>query len=321
MKITAKAPANIAFIKYWGKKDEKLRLPANGSISMNLSEVFTTTTVEFDNKLKNDTVKIDGRYVKDREKLRVVNHLERIRKIAKVKKRARVESKNNFPRGTGIASSASGFAALTLAASKAAGLNLSEKELSVLARMGSGSACRSIPDGFVEWKIGNTSGSSYAHSLHPANYWSVCDVVAIVGEKKKEVSSTRGHTIANSSPFYKTRISGMREKVSGLKKALKNKDFTKFGEIVEEDAINMHAVMMTSSPPLFYWSPETIELSLEVKSWRHKGIECYFTIDAGPNMHIICKERDVLRINRKLKNVKAVRRVIINKSAIGVRVV
>ena len=152
MKATAVAPSNIAFIKYWGKKDGGLRLPENGSISMNLSNLLTTTTVEFSSALKDDDFELEGiRYANDSEKsLRVIKHLDRIRKLGGIDSYAKVVSSNNFPSGTGLSSSASGLAALTVAAAAAASLALSEKELSILARKGSGSACRSIPDGFVE---------------------------------------------------------------------------------------------------------------------------------------------------------------------------
>src|SRR3989339_299984 len=156
MKATAVAPTNIAFIKYWGKKDEELRLPANGSISMNLSDLTTTTTVEFSQQYVEDSVIInDG--IDESQSTRVIKHLDLIRKKADLKLKAKVVSVNNFPDGTGLSSSASGFAALTLAATKATGLNLDEKELSILARQGSGSACRSISDGFVEWNKGTSS--------------------------------------------------------------------------------------------------------------------------------------------------------------------
>ena len=317
MQITAKAPANIAFIKYWGKKDEKLRLPLNSSISMNLSDVFTVTSVEFSDLLKKDLLKIDGKTIEGKEKERVTQHLDRIRKLAGIKAKADVESQNNFPKGTGLASSASGFAALTMAASYAAGLFLSERQLSILARVGSGSACRSIPGGFVEWRAGDSSKTSYAYSLYAADYWDICDVIAIVGEASKKVSSTEGHVLAESSPFFKARINGMRKKVLEIKKTLKDKDFTKFGEILEAEAINMHAVMMTSKPALYYWTPETTRLILSLINWRDKGLESYFTIDAGPNVHVICKGRDVTKVRLRLKNLPGVRKVIVNRPARG----
>jgi diphosphomevalonate decarboxylase len=319
MRAKAKAPANIAFLKYWGKKDPKLRLPMNNSISMNLSGAYSITEVEFSKGLKNDVIKLDGKYVKDKEKSRIVKHLDRVRELSKVNLFARVESVNNFPKGTGIASSASGFAALTLASTRAAGLDLKWRELSVLARLGSGSACRSIPDGFVEWRKSNSSGSSYAKSLYPSNYWDICDLIVIVGKKKKKVSSTSGHALAESSPFMKVRLAGMEKKLRNLKRALKSKDFSSFGRIIEEEAINMHAVMMTSVPPLHYWAPGTLRVIYKVIEIRERGRECYFTLDAGPNVHVICRKENEKSIKRALENVGGVERVITNYPAMGAR--
>lgn len=321
MKVTAKAPANIALIKYWGKRDEKLRLPANSSISMNLSNAFTITSVEFNYKFKSDTLFIDGKRANRKETERVSKHLDLIKKISKIKDFARVESKNNFPKASGIASSASGFAALTLAGAKAAGLSLSEKRLTILARLGSGSACRSIPDGFVEWRKGTSTVDSYAHSLFASEFWDICDLIAIVGEGGKKVSSSEGHAIAESSPFYKIRIAGMRNKIEKIKLALKNRDFTKFGEIVEAEAINMHTVMMTSNPPLFYWLPETLKVIFKVVQWRSEGLESYFTIDAGPNVHVICRAKDAGRLKERLTKLNGIRRVLVNTPAQGARII
>lgn len=312
MKAKATAPANIAFIKYWGKVDEKLRLPANSSISMNLSNCSTTTTVEFNKNYKKDRFILDGKEASGVELERVTKHLSIIRKIAKIKTFATIKSRNNFPKASGIASSASGFAALTLAGAAAAGLKLTERELSILARIGSGSACRSIPEGFVEWKFGKTDKESYARSLYPAKYWNLYDLIAVVGCGVKKISSTEGHALAGSSPFYKTRILGMPKKIREFKSALKNKDFTKFGEIVEAEAINMHTVMMTGKPPLYYWLPETLEVMALVVEMREKGIESYFTIDAGPNVHIICERKNVSKIKKEIARIKSVKSVIEN---------
>ena len=202
MKATAVAPSNLAFIKYWGKIDEKLNLPANSSISMNLNGLLTTTTVEFDSQFKSDSIMIDGKQ-DEKESRRVMSHLDRIRKIAKITLKARVVSQNNFPPSTGLSSSASGFAALTLSASYALGLKLSEKELSILARLASGSACRSIPSGFVEWKKGKTSGDSFSYSLYPPDWWDIVDVVLILSDCKKDIPTSEGQKLAFSSPFFK----------------------------------------------------------------------------------------------------------------------
>lgn len=320
MKVTAKAPSNIAFIKYWGKKDENLRIPANSSISMNLSDAYTITTAETDENLINDEVSIDGKILAGKDLERISKHVDLLRSGTKNKSYLRIESKNNFPKGAGIASSASGFAALTLAVSKALGLSLSEKELSILARMGSGSACRSIPDGFVEWVAGDNDKTSYAYSLYPASYWDIADVIAIVGESPKKVSSTEGHGLAESSPFYEARIRKMPEKIEKIKKALADKNFTDFGEILEAEAINMHSVMMTSVPPLYYLNPETLKVMEAVIEWRNEGLESYFTIDAGPNVHVICEEGGSDKIKNKLKEI-GFEKILVNKPAEGAKLI
>src|SRR3989344_6714916 len=225
MKATAIGPSNIAFIKYWGKKDENLILPENGSISMNLSDLTTTTTVEFLQNLREDSVIIDGKAEKKKIE-RVSKQLDRVRKIAKFPYKAKVMSQNNFPIGTGLSSSASGLAALSLAASNAAGLNLSEKDLSILARQGSGSACRSIPSGFVEWLDGNSSETSYAKQIFPAKYWNIADVVAVVSEGKKEIPTSVGMLTVQTSPFTPIRLTHMRQKNKLVKKFIKDKKFT-----------------------------------------------------------------------------------------------
>lgn len=321
MKATAVAPANIAFIKYWGKKDAALRLPLNSSISMNLDKIFTLTTVEFLPPLKIDQIGIIGEKTEEKETLRVIKHLDRIRKLADIELRAKVISKNNFPKGTGIASSASGFAALTLAATKAAGLNLSQSNLSILARLGSGSACRSIPDGFVEWRKGDSDKTSHAYSLYPPDYWNIIDVVAIVTKTEKKVPSTEGHARAESSPFLLTRISRMEKKVGIVKKALKEKDFTRLGLIIEEDTVDMHAVMMTSQPPIYYWLPKTMEIMLATQCWRQEGLESYFTIDAGPTVHIICQGKNKKEIVKRLKMIKGIKKIVVNKPAKGAHLI
>lgn len=321
MKATAKAPANIAFIKYWGKLNEELRLPANSSISMNLSEAFTVTSVEFDKKFTKDRLLINGTEADEKEVGRVSKHLDLVRNIAKIKTKALVTSKNSFPKAAGIASSASGFAALTVAGAAAAGLSLSEKELSILARLGSGSACRSIPDGFVEWKMGSKSEDSFAVSLYKPDYWDIYDLIVVIGENGKKVSSTEGHAEAASSLFYESRLAGMENKVVNIKKAMKDRDFTKFGEILEAEAINMHAVMMTSVPPLYYWTPDTLNIMAKVIELRESGLECYFTIDAGPNIHVICEEKNLNVIREALGKTPGVKNILVNKPAEGARLI
>jgi diphosphomevalonate decarboxylase len=174
-KATAISCANIAFIKYWGRKDHTLRLPLNSSISMNLDRTTTTTTVLFDPALEADQVMIEDGETSDKAAQRVSEHLDRIRTLAGISTRAQVVSRNSFPMGAGIASSASAFAALTAAACAAAGLEPDERTLTILARLGSGSACRSIPAGFVEWHTADTSEGSYAEPIASPEHWDLRD--------------------------------------------------------------------------------------------------------------------------------------------------
>ena len=321
MKATAQAPSNIAFTKYWGKKDEVLRLPLHGSISMTQSNLLTTTTVEFSEKYEKDQVIINGGSVETGEAKRVIKHLDRIRKMANINLKAKMVSNNNFPSGTGLAASASGFAALTLATCSAAGLKLSEKELSILARQGSGSACRSIPGGFVEWLDGNTSETSYAVQIFPANYWKIADVVVIVSTGKKDVSSSKGQENAFTSPFLPIRLSRMKKKNQLLKKIIKSRNFTKFGEVLEAEALEFHTITLTQTPPLIYWLPTTIMLMKLAQTWRKDGLEVYFTLDTGQDIHLLCEAKNVEKVKAKLKDIKEVKNIIVNGPGDGARLI
>jgi len=321
MKATAIAPTNIAFTKYWGKKDEKLRLPENGSVSMCLSNLLTTTTVEFSKDYKEDRITINGGGLEKGEDERIIKHLDMVRKIANINLKARVVSNNNFPSGTGLSSSASGFAALTLAATKAAGLELSEIQLSILARQGSGSACRSIPSGFVEWVDGNTSETSYAKTIFPANYWAIADVVAIVSEGKKEISSSDGQKAVSSSPFMKVRQSHMKAKNNLVKKLIKNKNFKEFGELLEAEALELHTIMLTQRPALIYWTPGTLRIMKLVSHWRKEGLAVYFTINTGQDIHLIIEQKNVEKLKNKLKKLDFVKEIIVNLPGVGAKLV
>jgi diphosphomevalonate decarboxylase len=306
MKKTAIAPANIAFIKFWGKKDAALRLPHNSSISMNLSGCMTTTTVEFSPDYKQDAV------TKGFDTKRVIEHIDRLRELAGVQYKAHVETKNSFPSSAGIASSASGFAALTVAASAALGLKLSEKELTACARLGSGSSCRSVPDGFVKWK------ETFAYSLYPPDYWDLRDILVIIDTKAKKVPTSEGHEHAKTSPYFEKRLDALPARVARCERALKNKDIRLLGEVIEEDCLDMHRVMQTQNPPLYYWNDETMKIMHTVQNWRTQGILAYYTIDAGPNVHIICEADNVDKV---VKFVGREYQVIINKPSCGARVI
>lgn len=312
-KKSATSSANIAFIKFWGKKDSSLNIPYNNSISMNLDGCLTTTTVHFIENLKEDEVVIDCKKVKGEAKERVVKILDIVRSWAKIKSKAKVSSINNFPSDAGIASSASAFSALALAASSAAGLKLSVKKLSILARLGSGSACRSVVDGFSEWKAGNSSENSYAFQIAKPSFWNLRDIVVVTSVGKKEKSSTEGHSLVKTSPYFSKRLKLVKERTKMLKKAFLSKNFDEFGKILEEEAIDLHFIAMTSKPPIFYLNPSTFEVIQELRELRNKGIKGFFTMDAGPNVHIICKQKDVDLINRVVKRLPGVKSTIVNK--------
>lgn len=319
MKATAIAPTNIAFTKYWGRKDEILRLPENGSISMCLSNLLTTTTVEFSPDYQKDEITINGGGVEEGEAERVIKHLDRIRKIANLTQNAKVASNNNFPTGTGLSSSASGFAALTLTAAKAAGLDLSEKDLSILARQGSGSACRSIPSGFVEWLDGDTSETSFATQIFPPEHWAIADVVAVVNEGKKEVPTSVGMQATHSSPFMAVRQTRMKEKNEKVKKLLAEKNFKELGPLIEQEALELHTIMLTQTPPLIYWTPGTLRIMKLTSHWRNEGIPVYFTINTGQDIHLICEQENVDKVQAKLKSLEEVKDIIINTPGEGAR--
>lgn len=310
---TAQAHPNIAFIKYWGNRDQALRLPANGSISMNLDGLFTRTTVSFQPSLPFDELVINGREVTGPGLERVSAILDLIRAMAGIGERAEVITENNFPSGAGIASSASAFAALALAGSRAAGLNLSEAELSRLARRGSGSAARSIPGGFVEWQAGTGDEDSFAFSIAPPEHWQLTDCIAVVSAAHKKTGSTEGHALAPTSPLQAARVADAPRRLDLCRSAILNRDFDAFAAIVELDSDMMHAVMMTSSPALHYWQPASLSVMQAVRQWRGEGLPVCYTVDAGPNVHVLCPQTEARVVEMKLREIAGVSNVLVAK--------
>ena len=308
---TAQACPNIAFIKYWGNRDNTLRLPVNGSISMNLDGLFTRTTVSFQPSLPFDELIINGHEVIGKGLDRVSYILDIIRGMADITDRAEVMTENNFPSGAGIASSASAFAALALAGSKAANLDLSEPELSRLARRGSGSASRSIPSGFVEWQAGATDEDSFAFSIAQPDHWKLVDCVAIVSASHKKTGSTEGHALAPTSPLQAARVADTPRRLELCRNAILNKDFFAFASIVELDSDIMHSVMMTSTPALHYWNPASLSVMSAVRQWRADGLQVCYTVDAGPNVHVICPEANAKVVENKLREIDGVTKVLV----------
>ncbi len=307
---SALAHPNIAFIKYWGNRDNALRLPANGSLSMNLSTLYTKTTVTFRDDLRADVLTVNEAEITSPALERAAGFMDQVRRLAPEAGYAEISSVNNFPMGAGIASSASAFAALALAASSAAGLNLKENECSRLARMGSGSACRSIPDGFCEWLPGSGNDDSYSVSIAPAAHWKLADLVAVISGEHKKVGSSAGHGMADTSPFQTERIRTAPERVKTCREAILNKDFDALAEVSERDMTMMHAVMMTQVPPLYYWEPVSLRLVKLVREWRREGLPCFATLDAGPNVHVICPAEASAEVYRRMEQIDGIREIM-----------
>jgi len=335
-KATAEAPSNLAFVKYWGKKDAALRIPANNSISVNLSNAKTITSVEFDAGFDQDTLVVENSRNPPVPEfsIRVYQHLDRIRSVAGINNKAIVHTKNTFPSGVGIASSASGFAALTVAGCAALGLDLSKKELSELARLASGSACRSIPGGFAEWIVADKENRSYSIQLAAPEQWEINIVSIVVSTQPKKISSTDGHSLAPSSPFFNARLDGISKRLDSVRSAILNKDFQTLGRETELEAISFHTIAMTSpihmekgwSSGAYYWLPESLELMLAVQEWRRDGLEVYFTLDAGPTVHIMCLNDNLERLISAIHKVERNRpgrswRLLINSPAGGAQIV
>jgi diphosphomevalonate decarboxylase len=305
----ALAHPNIAFIKYWGNRDETLRLPANGSISMNLEGLETRTSVTFSGSSQADSLSINGSPINGTGLQRVTDFLDLVRHMAGMNSGAEVTSKSNFPLGVGIASSAAAFAALALAAAQAAGLDLGEADLSRLARRGSGSACRSIPGGFVEWQVGTGDPDSFASSIAPPRHWDLADCIAMLSHEVKPTGSTEGHALAGTSPLQASRVADAPRRLEICRNAIQKRDFAALAEIVELDSDMMHAVMMTSQPALFYWQGATLTVMQAVREERRHGLPVCYTIDAGPNVHVITEAAYVQRVAGFLHSLPGVRDV------------
>jgi len=318
---TAVAHPNIAFVKYWGNIDGSLRLPQNGSISMNLAELTTRTVVTFDSSLPRDIFDLNGIRQGGAALERVSQHLNLIRGIRGFSCPAHILSESSFPVGAGLASSASAFAALTVATVRAAGIEMSEKDLSRLARRGSGSAARSIPAGFVEWLPGSSDLDSYAVSIAPPQHWELVDCITIVESAHKQTGSSEGHHLAQSSPLQKARVLDAERRLVLCREAIQKCDFHQLAELIELDSNLLHAIAVTSTPPVFYWLPPTLVIMQEVRAWRRAGIPCAYTIDAGPNVHVICESSAAKTVKEKLKSIPGVNQVLLSGAGGGAELV
>lgn len=308
-KVKAKAYSNIALVKYWGKKDEELIIPYNGSISLTLKEFYTITEVE---KIYSDQ---DEFYLNDvlqddKETKKISKFIDLFRQKSKNYQRVRVSSKNYFPTAAGLASSASGYAALAGALNSLFEINLDKRELSKMARKGSGSATRSIFGGIVEWVAGEDDDTSFAQKIDEAD-WDIGMIAVILNDKKKKVLSRVGMSqTVKTCPFYPQWVDSAKEDLNNIKLAIADRDLKRVGEIAESSSLKMHATMMSTQPFIIYFEEKTISVIKLVKQMREEGILAYFTMDAGPNIKIITNSQYKDTIIERLNSILGADKIV-----------
>lgn len=315
---TARACANIALVKYWGKRDARLNLPAAGSLSLTLDALVTTTQVTFDAGLAGDELVLDGAPAKPVEVARTSEFLDLVRAAAGITTRARVVSKNEFPTASGLASSASGYAALAVAAAGAAGVAMSPRELSILARRGSGSAARSLFGGFVRMHAGDAQGGNadgtddgsdaFAEPIASPLTEQVRMVIAIVGGGAPKSHGSRDamdHTAA-TSPLYRAWVKLVPRDLAAAEAALAAGDLEQLGAIAEGNALAMHASAIAARPAVIYWQPATLAAFAEVRALRAAGHAAWATMDAGPHVKVLTTTGDAAVVAAGLRGVAGV---------------
>lgn len=286
----ARAHTNIALIKYWGKRDKELFLPMNSSLSLTLEAFYTDTQIVFDQSLTEDVFYLNGQRQESVETAKVSRFLDLFRSERSDVGYARLESYNFVPTAAGLASSASAYAALAMAVNQALRLDWGRELLSTYARRGSGSSTRSLFGGFVEWRKGTNSEDSVACPVDDAD-WDIGMLVLVINAEKKAIASRIGmeHTVA-TSPFYQAWVTSAQTDLDAMILAIKDRDFPKLGEITEHNGMKMHATTLSANPPFTYWNAETVRLQEVVRQVREStGLSAYMTMDAGPNLKLLCK--------------------------------
>lgn len=322
LKGWGKAHVNMALVKYWGKRDDDLILPMNNSISWTLDAFWVKSSVTFDPTWKEDTVLIDGTVAKPEDVLRVTRFIDHLRAQEQVSDRCRVESVNHVPTAAGLASSSAAYAALAMAASQALGSQLSLRELSRLARRGSGSSCRSIYGGFVEWLKGEQSdgNDSYAVPLGTAQGWDLAMLAVIVEAGPKAISSRAGmRQVVQTSPFYAGWLASVDEDLMTVRRAIQHRDFSALGQAAERNALKMHATTLGANPPYTYWLGVTVDVIRRVQAMRDAGVEAYVTIDAGPHVMVLCREADVAEVKKGLGDIAGIQTLVVAHEGPGVQ--
>jgi diphosphomevalonate decarboxylase len=322
---TAVAGTNIALVKYWGKRDAALNLPAAGSLSLTLEGLGTRTTVRFADALAADRLVLDGAAADARATARVSTFLDRVRARAGFVARAEVTSENSMPTASGLASSASGFAALAVAAARAAGLSLSPAELSELARLGSGSAARSIFGGFAEMAPGARADGSdaVAAPVPGGDTWTDARlVVAVTSVTPKAIGSTAAmERTARTSPYYAAWIASVDGDLAEARAGVAARDLPRLGAVAERSALRMHASAMAADPGILYWTPATLAALQTVRDLRASGVEAFFTIDAGPHVKVLCGAAYAQTVAEALLRTPGVLRTVVASPGRGAQVV
>lgn len=325
----AVAPSNIALLKYWGKRDTKTQWPANDSISMTLSKCKTITTATHSNS-SHDTFIFGGQTItsKSHQDHKIFRHIDRIRMSCGTSGCISVSSENTFPSDCGIASSASGFAALTLACVAAflktsrwdelSSQGFNRETLAHLARMGSGSAGRSLWGGFVKWSAGVSAAEQQIEQLWPAEHWDLADVIVVLSSEHKSMKSSDAHGAAWASPLYAPRLAALPERLNRINRALAEHEFENLGLEIEQEALDMHAVCMTGSPQIHYLTKSSLDFLVWLRTERRSGrLPAWATIDAGPNIHLICRKQDSDTVVKAIQNSKFSCSVIVDQIGCG----
>ncbi|HFI0255720.1 TPA: diphosphomevalonate decarboxylase [Streptococcus suis] len=310
----ARAHTNIALIKYWGKRDKELFLPMNSSLSLTLDAFYTDTKVVFDDALVADEFVLNGILQSEKEISKISRFLDLFREYINESRCARVESLNFVPTAAGLASSASAFAALALATATALNLDLSREQLSTFARRGSGSSTRSLFGGFVEWDMGTGSEDSVARPIDDAR-WDIGMLVLAVDTGQKKIASREGmdHTVA-TSPFYPAWVESSKVDLQAIKVAIAEQDFDKLGQIAEHNGMKMHATTLSANPPFTYWSAESLVAQEAVRQVREEtGLSAYMTMDAGPNVKVLCRASQMKELTEALGRYFSVDKIIASR--------
>lgn len=283
---SAFAPTNIAVCKYWGKRDTFLNLPTHSSLSITLPTKGTHTVIRL---CESETYTLNDERQDSSFGKRVKGFLE----LFPFRETFSIESFNTVPLAAGVASSASGFAALVLALDDLYAWHLSRQELSILARIGSGSACRSLWNGFVEWQEGERADGMDSHGVPLEIPWSDLRVgLLLLDTHPKAVSSRNAMEATKKSPFYEKWPKIAEHDLSALKEAIAQQDFQTFGQVSESNALSMHALMLSARPAISYFIPQTWEMIEKIWRYRQQGLDLYFTQDAGPNLKLLFLEKD-----------------------------